>query len=70
MPIYEYECQKCNHVTDALRKMDDADQQIDCEKCGSDQTHRAHSVCAVSTNEASASVGPCGPCGNPSPPPM
>jgi putative FmdB family regulatory protein len=33
MPIYEYQCQKCNHVFDALQKMSD-DVLTDCPDCG------------------------------------
>lgn len=33
MPIYEYGCQNCGHVLDALQKMSD-DPLVDCPKCG------------------------------------
>lgn len=33
MPIYEYECQDCGHVFDALQKISD-DPLKDCPDCG------------------------------------
>lgn len=47
MPIYEYTCEKCGATTEALRKMNEADAPIVCEKCGSENMHRAHSVFAA-----------------------
>jgi len=32
MPIYEYECQACGHVLEAIQKMSD-DPRVDCPKC-------------------------------------
>lgn len=71
MPVYEYECQKCGHVTEALRKMSDADAAIACEKCGNAQTHRSHSVFAAGASDSPAASlpmgggGGCCPCGDP-----
>lgn len=33
MPIYEYACNSCKHVFDALQKMSD-DALVDCPECG------------------------------------
>ncbi|MEJ2416596.1 MAG: zinc ribbon domain-containing protein [Exilibacterium sp.] len=33
MPIYEYQCQSCNHEMEALQKMSDAP-LTDCPACG------------------------------------
>ena len=74
MPIYEYQCQKCGHVTEALRKMDEADQPIPCEQCGATQTARDHSVFAAAstgTGEAKMPDLPMGggcACGDPNGP--
>jgi putative FmdB family regulatory protein len=71
MPIYEYECQKCSHVTEALRPMKDADEAIACESCGSTKTRRAHSVVSVGSGSSSDAgacplpMGGCGRCGDP-----
>ena len=44
MPVYEYDCKACGHVSESLRPMRDADAPIACESCGSKRTKRAHSV--------------------------
>jgi putative FmdB family regulatory protein len=33
VPIYEYACKKCDHVLDALQKMND-EPLVDCPACG------------------------------------
>jgi len=65
MPIYEYECAHCGHVTEAMRRMDDADQPMECEACGSKKTARKHSVFTASTGSPAPDMpaGPCGQCG-------
>lgn len=67
MPVYEYECQKCEKKTEVLRAMRDADAPIVCEHCGSDKTKRAHSLPASSLATAEhVHTGPgCGHCGDP-----
>jgi putative FmdB family regulatory protein len=35
MPIYEYTCNKCNHVHDAVRSVDNRDSPIECPECAS-----------------------------------
>jgi len=47
MPIYEYRCSKCEHTTEALRPMSQADDPIACEECGCKRTKRQHSVFAA-----------------------
>jgi len=39
MPIYEYECQSCNHVLDALQKMSDEPLKH-CPSCGEPQLRK------------------------------
>lgn len=34
MPIYEYTCEECQHVTEAERKMRNRRRAPKCEKCG------------------------------------
>ena len=33
MPIYEFQCEKCNEVSEVLLRTEDAPPEI-CEKCG------------------------------------
>lgn len=69
MPVYEYECGKCEHVTESIRRMADADGPIACESCGSTQTARKHSVFLAGKSESGggampeAGPGACGTCG-------
>lgn len=34
MPLYEYECEKCGHVTEAHRAMRERRKLLRCEVCG------------------------------------
>ncbi len=72
MPVYEYECENCHRITEALRKMADVNAPLTCEHCGSEQTKRAHSVVAMNTSGGrsqslpmSGGGGGCGRCGGP-----
>ena len=67
MPVYEYVCQKCEGVTEALRKMSDADTTIRCEHCGAKQTARVQSVFSAGSAQSGPSMpmGGCGRCGDP-----
>jgi putative FmdB family regulatory protein len=38
MPTYEYKCQDCGTVFEALRPMKDSDAPIDCKHCSSSNT--------------------------------
>ncbi|MEO0964888.1 MAG: zinc ribbon domain-containing protein [Planctomycetota bacterium] len=60
MPVYEYRCEKCEHLTEALRRMSDADDPMACEKCGTDQTRRVQSAFASTTGGADAAPMDCG----------
>ena len=39
MPIYEYQCNECNHVLDALQKVNDKP-LVDCPECGKNSLKR------------------------------
>ncbi|MDX1682227.1 MAG: zinc ribbon domain-containing protein [Phycisphaeraceae bacterium] len=67
MPLYEYRCDHCQHLTEALRSMAAADDPLACEKCGRKETRRALSVFAAGkSNDMSAPApGGCGRCGDP-----
>lgn len=43
MPIYEYQCQACGHVFDALQKISD-DPLTDCPECGEPKLRKALSA--------------------------
>lgn len=69
MPIYEYQCDKCGHVTEALRGMARADDPIACEGCGASKTKRRQSeFAAVGSRPGGSDIPPmggCGRCGDP-----
>lgn len=68
MPVYEYACEKCGRVTEALRRMAEADEPIACESCGATGARRVQSVTAAAGSgggELSLPMGGCCPCGKP-----
>ncbi len=71
MPIYEYQCESCGEVTEALRSMSAADEPCVCEACGSKKTKRLQSEFAAGgskSNQPSLPMGGCGRCGDPNGP--
>lgn len=40
MPLYDYKCQQCDHVFEALVKRADSDEKVECPKCKCDKTER------------------------------
>lgn len=63
MPVYEYRCDDCRELTEALRRMADADDPQPCEHCGGETTQRVHSVFAAGASEADAGFEACPPGG-------
>ena len=59
MPVYEYTCSSCQHVTEVIRRAADADQPQPCESCGSKKTKREFSLFNAGGSPAS-DTGPCG----------
>jgi len=71
MPIYEYNCRKCESKFEKLVKnAANADDAV-CPECGSKDTARALSVFAAVSSSAGKSSptpkGMCGRCGGPGP---
>ncbi len=76
MPTYEYKCQDCGTVFEALRAMKDSDAPISCKQCNSDNTvkrlttFRVIGVADHSHNHSSGSScggcsgGSCSSCGH------
>ena len=40
MPIYEYKCESCGHEYEQLRRMSDADLNLECPDCRSEHVRR------------------------------
>jgi putative FmdB family regulatory protein len=55
MPLYEYRCQKCGKRFEMLRRVADADRELECPECESEEVERLLSTfatggCASSSN--------------------
>jgi len=61
MPIFEYRCSKCGHVTAFLEKPN-ARRPHPCEKCGSKETEKVFSTFAAKSGKASLASCPTGTC--------
>jgi len=64
MPLFEYRCKECGHLTEFLEKAD-AQGEHPCEQCGSTKTGRVLSAFAVGKGGSSGSAGgscPTGTC--------
>jgi putative FmdB family regulatory protein len=40
MPLYEYRCRKCGKSFEMLRRMQDADRDLECPECRSEEIER------------------------------
>lgn len=47
MPMYEYRCQACGEQYEQLRRMSEADQDLECPHCGSPRVERQVSACSI-----------------------
>ncbi|HUI57018.1 MAG TPA: zinc ribbon domain-containing protein [Bryobacteraceae bacterium] len=55
MPLYEYRCQTCGKSFEMLRRMQDADRDLVCPECRSEEIERLFSTFAA---------GGCAPSGS------
>ena len=62
MPIYEYKCDGCGKGYEQIRRMSEADSNLECPECRSSSVTRQLSSFAThsSGNSQSAPVGNCG----------
>ena len=58
MPIFEYRCTKCGHVTAFLEKPDGR-QAHPCQKCGSKATEKVFSTFAAKSGGSSSGASSC-----------
>jgi putative FmdB family regulatory protein len=61
MPMYEYRCDECSYLYEQLRRMSDADRDLECPKCGSKRVERQ--VSAFAMNGGGGGAGACAPGG-------
>lgn len=57
MPLYEYLCRNCGKPFEKLRRMQDADRDVICPECQSDEVERLLSTFAAGGCTPSASGG-------------
>jgi putative FmdB family regulatory protein len=58
MPMYEYRCEECGQSYEQLRRMSEADINLECPYCGSEEVERQVSACAIG---GASKGGGCGP---------
>jgi putative FmdB family regulatory protein len=65
MPMYEYRCEECGAKYEQLRRMSEADLNLECPVCGSRNVRREVSACAIGGSSSSSwsSGGGCAPRG-------
>lgn len=57
MPIYEYRCQQCGEIYEKLRRIQDADRDLRCPKCESENVQRMVSAFATGSGGCAPSPG-------------
>jgi putative FmdB family regulatory protein len=58
MPIYEYQCEACNHTfTEIVRSPEDRPASPSCPQCDAAETHRVISAPSVVTTERESEDG-------------
>jgi len=62
MPLFEYRCKKCGHVSEFLERAQ-SESQHKCEQCGSEKTEKILSTFAVGEGKSSGSTGSSCPTG-------
>jgi putative FmdB family regulatory protein len=63
MPIYEYKCDSCGKGYEQLRRMSDADRDLECPACRSIEVRRQLSSFATTSSSSSPSSLPMAGCG-------
>ncbi len=57
MPLYEYECQKCNHKFESIRNIADSKSILRCPRCGRETAYKVLSVFNTARGGSSAPKG-------------
>ncbi|HZT37108.1 MAG TPA: zinc ribbon domain-containing protein [Bryobacteraceae bacterium] len=65
MPLYEYRCETCGNVYEQIRRISDADRDLECPDCKSANVKRLLSVFATSSAGGASSAEGCATCGAP-----
>lgn len=57
MPLYEYQCEQCQHRFEVFQRLGQGANGIQCPKCGSETVKRVLSTFASATGGSSGSSG-------------
>jgi putative FmdB family regulatory protein len=57
MPLYEYQCRSCGKTFEMLRRIKDADNDLECSNCHSKEVERQFSAFAAGGCGTSGSHG-------------
>jgi len=57
MPLYEYRCSRCGQTFELLRRMSEADQELVCPRCRSEEIERLISAFARTTGGCGGAGG-------------
>jgi putative FmdB family regulatory protein len=60
MPLYEYRCDKCGRSFEKLRRIQDADGDVQCPYCESEKVQRELSSFATSGDGGGGCASPAG----------
>jgi putative FmdB family regulatory protein len=61
MPLYEYQCQGCDHTFETLRGFHEKDEDVVCPQCGKKKAEKLLSACRTVKGESStANTTSCG----------
>jgi len=64
MPLYEYQCKKCDKKFETLVSSSKTNDPMECPECGSKETSRLlSSFCASSGSHSAVSKSSCSPKG-------
>jgi putative FmdB family regulatory protein len=64
MPLYEYQCKKCNRKFETLVSTSKTNDQVECPSCGSDETTKLlSSFCASVGAKNTSNKSSCSPKG-------
>lgn len=60
MPIYEYECGKCEERFEVIQGINEDTSNLQCPKCGADKPKKVMSGFHSTSGKSSSSCGPIG----------
>jgi len=59
MPIYEYQCRKCEKIFERFQRMGEGGESLVCPYCGEERPEKM--ISSFSSSKGSESTSSCGP---------